>query len=88
MRNDEHVECWNVYGFTSAVCLIIMHLCMFYFKAFQFVSFFSYVKLHGASFPDVWCLVASSSPVGGSRTLQIGIRSHVAVWASMGHENQ
>ena len=61
---------------------------MFYFKAFQFVSFFSYVKLHGASCPYVWCLVASSSLVGGSGTLQSGIRAHVAAWASMGRENQ
>ena len=31
-------------------------------------------------------MVASSSPVGGSGTLQCGIRAHVAAWASMGHE--
>ena len=52
------------------------------------LSVFSYVKLHGASFLDVWCLVASSCLIGGSRTLQIGIRAHVAAWASMGRENQ
>ena len=32
-------------------------------------------------------MVESSSPVGGSRMLQCGIRAHVAAWASMGHEN-
>ena len=31
-------------------------------------------------------LVVSSSPVGGSGTLQCGIRAHVVAWASMGHE--
>ena len=31
-------------------------------------------------------LVASSLSVGGSGTLQGGIRAHVAAWASMGHE--
>ena len=31
-------------------------------------------------------MVASYSPVGGSGTLQCGIRAHVAAWASMGHE--
>ena len=31
-------------------------------------------------------MVASSSPVIGSGTLQSGIRAHVAAWASMGRE--
>ena len=31
-------------------------------------------------------MVASSSLVGGSGTLQCGIRAHIAAWASMGHE--
>ena len=31
-------------------------------------------------------MVVSSSPVGGSGTLQCGIRAYVAAWASMGHE--
>ena len=31
-------------------------------------------------------VVASSSSVGGSGTLQCGIRAHIAAWASMGHE--
>ena len=31
-------------------------------------------------------MVVSSSPVRGSRTLQCGIRAHIAAWASMGHE--
>ena len=33
-------------------------------------------------------MVASSSSVGGSGTLQCGIRAHVATWASMGHGKQ
>ena len=32
-------------------------------------------------------LVASSSPVGGSGTLQCGIVALVAAWARMGHED-
>ena len=43
-------------------------------------------KLHGAICPDVWC-IASSSSVGGSGTLQYGIRTKVAAWAWMGHED-
>ena len=31
-------------------------------------------------------MVASSSLVEGLGTLQCGIRSHIAAWASMGHE--
>ena len=31
-------------------------------------------------------LVASSSPIGGSRTLQCGIGAHVVAWALMGRE--
>ena len=31
-------------------------------------------------------LVASSSPVEGSRTLHYGIKAYVAAWASMGRE--
>ena len=47
-----------------------------------------HVLVHGASFSEVYDgLVASSSPVGGSRTLQCGIRAKVAAWASMGHED-
>ena len=60
-----------MYGFNSAVCLIIMHLCMFYFKAFQFVSFYLCTTSWG-QFPGiVHGLVASSSPVGGSGMLTL-----------------
>ena len=31
-------------------------------------------------------VVASSLLVGGSGTLQCGIKAHIAAWASMGHE--
>ena len=45
-----------------------------------------YVLVHGARSPDDWCMVASSSPIGGSGTLQCGTRALVATWAWMGHE--
>ena len=46
-----------------------------------------HVHVHGAIFPEVFDgLVVSSSSVGGSGTLQCGIRVDVASWASMGHE--
>ena len=41
------------------------------------VSIFMYVHVHGAVSPDVNGWVVSSSPVGGSRTLQSGIKAYV-----------
>ena len=43
---------------------------MFYvFKYHAFNIICMYVHVHGARCSDVWCMVASSSPVGGSGTL-------------------
>ena len=55
---------------------------------FKHLGFYMYVHVHGASFPNVWCMAASSSPVGVSGMLQCGIRAYVAAWPSMGHEEQ
>ena len=60
-----------------------MHLCMFYFKAFQFLCMYMFMGLVAQI---VNGMVASSSSVKGSGTLQCGIISHVVAWASMGHE--
>ena len=46
-----------------------------------------YVLVDGARCPDDYCIVASSSSVGGSGTLQCGIKDLVAAWAWMGHED-
>ena len=56
---------------------------MFYFKAFQFSCMYMFMGLVSRM---VNGMVASSSPVEGSGTLQCGIRAHVVAWASMGHE--
>ena len=56
---------------------------MFYFKAFQFLCMYMFMGLVSQI---VNCMVVSYSPVGGSRTLQCGIRAHVVAWASTGHE--
>ena len=60
-----------------------MHLCMFYFKAFQFLCMYMFMGLVARI---VNGLVAASSPVGGPGMLQCGIKAHVAAWASMGYE--
>ena len=82
MNYYEHVECLNV-CFSFTVCLIIIHLCMFYFKAFQFLCMYMFM---GLVTRIVNGMVVSSSSVGGLGTLQCGIRAHVAAWASMGRE--
>ena len=46
------------------------------------------IHVHGAIFLEVFDgLVASSSPVRGSGTLQCGIRALVGAWALMGRED-
>ena len=82
MNYDEYVECLNV-CFASTVCLIIMHLCMFYFKLFQFLCMYMFMGLVSRI---VNGMVASSSSVGGLRKLQCGIKAHITAWASIGHE--
>ena len=74
------------------VCLLllciwrILHLSMFYVLSFRF-RHYMLVHVHGAIFPEVFDgLVASSSSVRGSGTLQYGIRANVVAWAWMGHE--
>ena len=62
-----------------------MHLSMHYVKFL--ISAFIHVCVHGGYLPVCLVLVASSSPIGESRTLQIGIRAHVAEWASTGCED-
>ena len=61
-----------------------MHPCMFYVSSILF-QHYMHVHLHGASFLEVFDgLVASSSPVRGSGTLQCGIRArlqHGPEWA-------
>ena len=66
----------NVVLLSLNICMI-MHLSNFDVLSIYF-RYYTYVHVHGARCADVWCLVASSSPVGGSRTLQCGIRVHVA----------
>ena len=58
------------------LCILrIMHLSMFYVLSFIFQHYIP-VHVHGAIFPEVFDgLVASSSPVRGSGTLQFGIRA-------------
>ena len=51
---------------------------MFYVQAFKI---FSYVHVHGAFSLHVNVMVASSSLVGGSGTLQYGIKVKVAAWS-------
>ena len=62
-----------------------MHLSMHYVKFL--ISAFIPVRVHGGFFPECLVWVASSSPVGGSGTLQSGIRAHVAAWACMDHQD-
>ena len=92
MRNDEHVECWNVYVcfrwmLSNYVSLCVIRILVCIMLSFL-ISTFIPVHVHGGCFPICLVLVVSSSPVGGLGTLQIGIRAHVAAWASMGRENQ
>ena len=69
-------------------CMVLIllygnNVCMFYFKSFHFLCMYMFMGLVS------WIvngMLASSSPVEGSGTLQCGIRAHVAAWASMGHE--
>ena len=66
----------ELYVFLPLSICMIMHLSMFYVLTI-FLQHYMYVHVHGASFLDVWCMVASSSPVGGSGTLQCGIIAKV-----------
>ena len=59
---------------------MIMHLSTFDVLSIYF-RYYTYVHVHGARCLDVWCLAASSSLIGGSGTLQCGIRALVAAWA-------
>ena len=102
MRNYEHVECWNVYvcfrwmlrNYASLYDALRILLCIM-FKLVLISTFilvpgygtiFMYVHDHGAVWAYALVLVASSSPVRGSRTWQRGIRAHVAAWACMYHQ--
>ena len=58
-----------------------MHLSIFYVLSILF-QLYMHVLVHGASCPEVFDgLVASSSPVGGSGTLQCGIIAKGVAWA-------
>ena len=58
-----------------------MHLSIFYVLSILF-QLYMHVLVHGASFLKVFeGFVVSSSPVGGSGTLQCGIIAKVAAWA-------
>ena len=62
----------NNYASLHVIFQSILVLCMY-----MFMGLVSQINID---------MVASSSPVEGSGTLQCGIRAHVAAWASMGHE--
>ena len=48
----------------------------------HFISVYMHVHVHGAiCLEDFDGLVTSSSLVGGSGTLQCGIRAHIVAWA-------
>ena len=60
---------------------MIMNLSMFYVLSFLFQHYMD-VHVHGAIFLEVFYgLVAASSSVRRSGTLQYGIRAKVAAWA-------
>ena len=69
----------NVILLPLNICMI-MHLSTFDVLSIYF-RFYMYVDVHGDSFLDVWCIVASSLSVGGLGMLQYGIRAKVAAWA-------
>ena len=62
-----------------------MHLSMHYVKFL--ISALMSGSCSWGCLPICVVWVASSSPVGGSRTLQSGIRAHVAAWACMDHQD-
>ena len=96
MNDDEHVKCWMVYawmidwyGLLPLCIWTIMLRNMFY--VFEYHASALYVCVcswfMGLDARMIcWCIVASSSSVRGSRTLQCGIRALVAAWAWMGHD--
>ena len=61
----------NVDGLCILVCVMLSFL----------ISAFVHFRVHGAVCPFCLVLVASSSSVGGSGTLQSGIRTKDAAWA-------
>ena len=61
-----------------------MFLCFKYHASAVYVCMSMFMGLDAGM---IWCIVVSSSPVEGSRTLQCGIRALVVAWTWMGHED-
>ena len=76
--NYEHVVCLN--EFMVLLSLNDNHVCMFYFSSI-FLQFICMYMFMGWFARMVNGLVAFSLPVGGSGTLQCGIKANVAAWA-------
>ena len=90
-------ELWWTCGMLECICLLLlnvekicilvcfMHLSMCYVKLFNFSI--DFCSCSWSCFPVCLVVVASSSPVAGSGTLQSGIRAHVVAWAWMDHQD-
>ena len=81
MNYDEHVECLDVWVFFR--CMITMYASLLQSILFHFLCMHILMGLvsHLAN-----GMVASSSPIEGLGMLHIGIKAHVVVRASNGHE--
>ena len=72
MNYDEHVYEWMLFCFHWIYVWLCVLVC------FRFLSIllqhYMYVYVHGARCLDVWCMVASSSPVRGSGMLHLSVK--------------
>ena len=68
-----------------SICMI-MHLSNFDLLII-FLLFYKYVHVHGASFPDGWCILASSSSLGGSGALHLRYGEHKMRVGKIEHVN-